>query len=141
MWIANFSKANIKAGLHFAPNNNTILIQIQDAFDFHFVKSPYQNEFVEVYQFNFWDEEDGTQPQSITDEQAALIAKALRDAYNNQYNVVVHCHAGICRSGAVAEAGVLLGFTVPDGLNKRIPNVLVFNKVRKALGILYSWEL
>lgn len=57
-------------------------------------------------------------------------------ALEERMNVVVHCHAGICRSGAVAEVASLVGFQVLDGL--RIPNVLVKKKLMQALGLSYD---
>ena len=51
-------------------------------------------------------------------------------------NVVVHCHAGVCRSGAVAEVGVMLGFD--DSESFRSPNLLVKHKMMKVLGWTYD---
>ena len=51
-------------------------------------------------------------------------------------NVIVHCHAGVCRSGAVAELGVMLGFK--DTESFRSPNLLVKHKMMKALGWTYD---
>jgi hypothetical protein len=51
-------------------------------------------------------------------------------------NVVVHCHAGICRSGAVAEVGVMMGFA--DCERFRIPNLLVKHKMMRVLGWAYN---
>ena len=47
-------------------------------------------------------------------------------------SVVVHCHAGLCRSGAVVECGVILGFA--DTGTKRIPNTTVKKMITKHLG-------
>lgn len=51
-------------------------------------------------------------------------------------NVVVHCVAGICRSGAVCEIGVMMGFR--DTQEFRSPNLLVKHKMMKSLGWLYD---
>ena len=51
-------------------------------------------------------------------------------------DVVVHCHAGICRSGAVAEIGVMLGFDDAEAF--RSPNLLVKHKMMKVLGWTYD---
>jgi L-serine deaminase len=51
-------------------------------------------------------------------------------------NVVVHCHAGICRSGAVTEVATMMGFTATERL--RIPNMLVKHKMMKVLGLTYD---
>jgi len=42
-----------------------------------------------------------------------------------------HCVAGVCRSGAVAEVGTMLGFT--DTETFRIPNVMVKRKLIQQL--------
>ena len=51
-------------------------------------------------------------------------------------NVVVHCHAGVCRSGAVCEIGVMMGFD--DCEVFRSPNLLVKHKMMKVLGWTYD---
>jgi len=49
-------------------------------------------------------------------------------------NVVVHCHMGVCRSGAVAEVGVMMGFR--DTEKFRIPNLMVKKKLMEQLGMI-----
>jgi hypothetical protein len=51
-------------------------------------------------------------------------------------DVVVHCHAGVCRSGAVCEVGVMMGFQ--DTYVFRAPNLLVKHGMMRTLGMLYS---
>ena len=75
---------------------------------------------------------DEDNPEAITDFQAQELAEVLRNAYSKGYNVVCHCYAGLCRSGAVVEAGVFIGFNPPDKV--RLPNDLVLKKLYKALG-------
>jgi predicted protein tyrosine phosphatase len=53
-------------------------------------------------------------------------------------DVIVHCFAGICRSGAVCELGVMMGFQ--DTERFRQPNLLVKNRMMKALGWTYDGE-
>jgi len=62
----------------------------------------------------------------------------LQYALDNSMNVVVHCHAGICRSGAVTEVATMMGFTATERL--RIPNLLVKHKMMKVLGLTYDSE-
>ena len=54
----------------------------------------------------------------------------------NAMNVVVHCHAGICRSGAVVEVATMMGFTATD--RYRQPNLRVKSKMMKVLGHTYE---
>jgi Tat protein secretion system quality control protein TatD with DNase activity len=68
--------------------------------------------------------------------QADELVRLLRHALDNQMNVVVHCFAGICRSGAVCEVGVMMGFQ--DTGRFRSPNLLVKHQMMKALGWTYD---
>jgi hypothetical protein len=60
----------------------------------------------------------------------------LQHALKKRMNVVVHCMAGLCRSGAVAEVGVMMGFN--DTERTRIPNIRVKHRLMKALGWAYD---
>jgi hypothetical protein len=68
--------------------------------------------------------------------QADELVRLLQHAKDNRMNVVVHCFAGICRSGAVCEVGVMLGFR--DTGRFRQPNLLVKHRMMKALGWTYD---
>ena len=133
MWIQNVSKRAIANGHHIEPGPNAMLIQIADPATF-FPKPKYP--FKEVYQFEFLDLEEGQDPEAeefmITDAQAAELVRLLNHAKDNRMNVIVHCHAGVCRSGAVCEIGVMLGFE--DCETYRQPNVTVKTKMMRALG-------
>ena len=72
----------------------------------------------------------------ISDEQAAELVRLLQHALDNHMNVLVHCHAGICRSGAVVEVGTMMGFTATD--RYRQPNLRVKHKMMKVLGLSYE---
>jgi hypothetical protein len=65
-------------------------------------------------------------------DQAAQLAQLLQRALVNRMHVIVHCHAGVCRSGAVAEVGVMLGFDDAEAF--RSPNLLVKHRMMAALG-------
>jgi len=136
MWIQNVSMSDIKQGFHIDPGFNSMLIQIVDpAYEFPVPK--YQ--FREVHQFEFLDAErddDFPDEAKITDEQAKQLTDLLLKAYGQRMNVIVHCHAGVCRSGAVCELGVMLGFR--DTESFRSPNLLVKHKMMKALGWTYD---
>jgi hypothetical protein len=69
-------------------------------------------------------------------EDAARLVALLQHALDNRMNVVVHCFAGICRSGAVCEVGVMMGFD--DTGRFRSPNLLVKHRMMKALGWYYD---
>lgn len=145
MFIENVSMANFQEGLHKFSEGNTIAIQILHKpevdpdvmfFDFFgneipdgnsgyltpFPKSPFN--FVEIYQFRINDVDDET---GITDEEAKEIVKILVNAKEKRYNVIVHCAAGISRSGAVTEIGTMLGFDEPHKF--RAPNILMKRKM------------
>lgn len=131
--IQNVSYDDIKVGRHFACGSNSILIAITDPHAFH--PQPAFN-FKEVYRFKFKDETNTHIEGCITDRQAAKLVEILKKALNENTNVVVHCMAGLCRSGAVVEVGTIMGFL--DTNRVRIPNVLVKGKMMKVLGLTYD---
>lgn len=125
--------------MHFNCGENSMLIQIADPtgwmptpkFDFKF-----------KYQFRFADVEVGDELEKagfgITDEDAKQIVVLLQYALDNRMNVVVHCMAGICRSGAVVEVATMMGFG--DCCNYRQPNIMVKQKLMQVLGWSYGEE-
>lgn len=135
-WIENVSMKDIAAGRHYNAGTNSMLIQIVDpAVEFPAPK----HSFKEVHQFEFLDAEVNDRcpdEAKCTDEQAATLTRLLQHALDNDMNVVVHCHAGVCRSGAVCEVGAIMGFT--DTESFRSPNLLVKHKMMKALGLSYD---
>ena len=138
-WIENISWDDCKNGWHYDCGFNSMLIQIADPATFF--PQP-KHKFREVHQFEFLDAEDtdvgrwGSDEFFITDDQAAEIVKLLQHALDNSMNVVVHCHAGICRSGAVVEVASMMGFTPTD--RYRLPNLRVKHRMMKALGWTYD---
>jgi predicted protein tyrosine phosphatase len=117
---------------------NAMLIRIQDPAT-EFGKIARAEMFKEVHEFEFLDaeDEDGFPDEAkISDEQAAELVRLLQRAQENHMNVVVHCHAGICRSGAVVEVATMMGFTPSD--RYRQPNIRVKTKMMKALGWGYE---
>lgn len=144
-WIQNVSLSDIRKGHHFEAGINSMLIQIMDP-PGDFPKPLKQ--FREVHQFDFLDiEEDGMSNDgsgtpidmsefAITQEQADKLVELLKHAMDNRMNVVVHCHAGVCRSGAVCEVGVMMGFRDTEVF--RSPNLLVKHKMMKKLGWTYD---
>lgn len=137
-WIENVSWDAVKNGWHSDMGENAMLIQIADPTTF-FPKPKYS--FKEVHQFEFLDAEDGDafdENFKISDEQAHQLVELLRNALDKSMNVLVHCHAGICRSGAVVEVGTMMGFTATD--RYRQPNLRVKHKMMKSLGWTYNNE-
>jgi predicted protein tyrosine phosphatase len=137
-FIENVSKQDVRLGWHMDAGPNAMLIRIQDpATEFGSIAR--SEMFKEVYEFEFLDAEDddGFEDEvKISDEQAAELVRLLQRAQENHMNVVVHCHAGICRSGAVVEVATMMGFTPSDRL--RIPNMRVKHKMMKVLGWSYE---
>ena len=135
-FIENVSKSDVYNGHHYDAGPNAMLIRIQDpATEFGKIKYP----FKEVYEFEFLDaeDEDGFEDEcKISDTQAELLVGLLKRAQEKAMNVVVHCHAGICRSGAVVEVATMMGFTPSD--RYRQPNIRVKTKMMKVLGWNYD---
>ena len=135
-WIQNVSMSDVRQGFHFDAGINSMLIQIVDpATEF---PAP-ARQFRETHQFEFLDaERDDNFPDEakITDDRAQQLVNLLQHALDRNMNVVVHCHAGVCRSGAVAEVGVMMGFD--DTNSFRSPNLLVKHKMMQCLGWTYD---
>ena len=128
--------SNIRQGHHYDAGINSMLIQIVDpASEF---PTP-AKQFKETHQFEFLDaEREDKFPDEckVTDDQAAELVRLLQHALENRMNVVVHCHAGVCRSGAVCEVGVMMGFDDAEAF--RAPNLLVKHRMMKRLGWTYE---
>lgn len=136
MWVQNVSKQRIKEGDHYL-DSNTVLIQIQDVCT-EFVVPKYASTFKEIYQFEFMDDDDPNKEENIQQDQADQIANILIDCHKNRHNVVVHCHAGVCRSGAVAEVAEMMGFDYVG--DYKIPNTLVKRLILKSDQIMQIAE-
>ena len=136
-WIQNVAYIDIKNGAHYDPGPNNLLIQIVDC-GMEFPEPKYK--FNSVHQFEFLDLERDDyciKPEmKITDDQAKSLVSILKQALINRSNVIVHCVAGVCRSGAVAEVGIMMGFDDTD--DYRSPNLLVKHKMMSVLGMLYD---
>ncbi|MCK9517273.1 MAG: hypothetical protein M0Q87_14720, partial [Ottowia sp.] len=92
--------------------------------------------FYDIKQFNFLDlNEDAKDTPSgihlITQEQAKQIMSILETALKSDIDVTVHCTAGLCRSGAVAEVGEMIGYNY-IGLTKQ-PNSYVKKMLLKQI--------
>ena len=147
MFIQNVSYADIQRGHHYDAGENSMLIQINDpewGSDVPQIKFPLPKMgFKEIHRFRFLDADDRDEPEGpwnpewlISDEDANELVQLLQKALDNRMNVIVHCHAGICRSGAVTEVGVIMGFDDTDTF--RQPNLMVKRKMMQVLGLTYD---
>ena len=136
-WIQNCAADDIPKGFHVAVKENSMLIQIADPASWF--PTP-KHQFKEVHQFEFLDVEEkdhvDDEAMKCSHEQAAELVRLLQHALANNMDVIVHCFAGICRSGAVCEVGVMMGFQ--DTERFRSPNLLVKHRMMKSLGWTYD---
>ena len=136
-WIQNVALSDIKKGFHIDPGPNNMLIQIVDC-GMEFPEPKYK--FNSVHQFEFLDlerDDKCIEPEmKINDHQAKSLVILLQQALLNRSNVIVHCVAGVCRSGAVCEVGIMMGFD--DTESYRSPNLLVKHKMMSVLGLSYD---
>lgn len=135
-WIENVSRDDVKNGWHSDMGENSLLIQIGDpGSEFPIPKKDFR--VIVQYEFLDAEDEDGFPDEcKISDVDAASIVEWLKYALDNHMNVLVHCHAGICRSGAVVEVGSMMGFTPTERF--RQPNLRVKHKMMKHLGWTYD---
>ena len=139
-FIQNASYKDIATGTNYRKaGDNAILIQIVDP-DRNFPVPV--DQFKEVHQFKFLDAEHKDRHiDSIlkcTQEQASELVSILKYALDNDMNVIVHCHMGLCRSGAVTEVGVIMGFE--DTGRIRSPNLLVKHRMMFDLKLTYDYN-
>jgi len=135
-WIENVAAIDVTKRHHHEAGENSMLISITDPAGW---RPEAMHSFKERHDFEFLDAEDGDRfPEEclISDAQARDLVILLDYARTNNMNVVVHCTAGLCRSGAVAEVGIMMGFQ--DTERTRIPNIRVKHKMMKALGWTYD---
>lgn len=137
--IENCAASDIGEGFHHDAGPNSMLIQIMDPASW---KPIPKHDFKEIYHFEFLDIEDedhADDPEMfISEDQAKQLVSILKHAHDKNMNVVVHCFAGICRSGAVVEVGTHMGF---DAVEKfRSPNTRVMRLMMKELGLPYNCD-
>ena len=136
-WIQNCAADDIPKGFHVAVGENSMLISIVDPASWR--PTP-KHQFKEIHNFEFLDVEEkdhvDDEAMKCSHEQAAELVRLLQHAMDNRMDVIVHCFAGICRSGAVCEVGVMMGFQ--DTERFRSPNLLVKHRMMKQLGWTYD---
>lgn len=132
MFIENCAMYEVEQGKHTDPGENSLLIQIVDP-DLNFPVPKFDFKLIKQYKFLDLDD-DIVHSDHITEVQAKSIADDLQYALENKMNVIVHCMMGVCRSGAVAEVGTILGFE--DTGRWRQPNLRVKRLLMKHLNLL-----
>ena len=136
-WIENVAASDIPTGFHHDAGPNSMLISIVDPASW---RPTAKHQFKERHDFEFLDVEEKDEvleeAMKCSQDQANQLVGLLQYALANRMNVVVHCYAGVCRSGAVCEIGVMLGFE--DTGRFRSPNLLVKHRMMKALGWTYD---
>jgi hypothetical protein len=136
-WIENVAASDIPIGFHHDCGPNAMLISITDPAGW---KPEAKHQFKERHNFEFLDIELNDfaldEAMRCSQEQANELVRLLQHALENRMNVVVHCTAGICRSGAVCEVGVMMGFDDTEVF--RSPNLLVKHKMMRQLGMTYD---
>lgn len=138
-WIENVAATDVPVGWHHDCGPNAMLIQIRDPGTDWWPDPKHQ--FREVHRFEFLDadwDDDSPEDLKIQPELGQALVTLLQHALDQRMNVVVHCMAGICRSGAVAEVGVMMGFR--DVGRMRIPNMRVKKMMMQALEWTYEDE-
>jgi predicted protein tyrosine phosphatase len=124
-FIQNISIADAVAGVHRDPGSNAMLIRILDVEDWD-VKAP-AHPFKDVRIFRFDDlTADWADPVKFArrgprQQHADDLLMALSEAHERGMNVLVHCRAGVARSGAVSFVGELV-FGFEGSGNPRNPN-------------------
>jgi len=124
MFIQNISYREFQLG-HHVNSNNMNAIQIVDPC-MNFPKP--KNIFNKIYQFEFSDVETPDElcwEARMSKNQAKEIIYILNISFKSNEDIIVHCVSGKSRSGAVVEAGLLIGFK--EITNLRQPNNYMLN--------------
>lgn len=121
---------HIHTGYHNYWGFDTWLIRIYDTYPIYKAYPP-RKEFEKIFEFTF----DDLDPEFLTGKEirqykifnknhATKILKILELAKESKKNIVIHCVAGICRSGAIAEvAEELFDFNYKE--KDRFPNTYI----------------
>lgn len=139
LYVHNVDYLSFKEGWFVnTPKNKTILISICDADKkFHVPKGSQMDDWAGAWCFHFDDigpELNGVDDcYAMTETQGQSLVCILNDAVHNKWNVVVHCTAGLCRSGAVAEF-LIRHFGYHEVNPVRLPNIHVLNTLERIAG-------
>lgn len=129
--IINLSMEEVRTGEHLPLGDDAVLIQISD----HDIEPPISKQkFAKTFEFRFLDVEDQHECKDeyrISQKQADEIISILKMALEENRDVLVHCYAGVSRSGAIAEVAIEMGFE--DCEYYRDPNSRVLRLLRNSL--------
>ena len=139
-YIANLSKDDVEDE-YYIPPEDTVLISITD----NCCEAKIANEegWKHIFRFQFEDlekeqvlhlikagEELPIWARFISTIQAKQIAEILINNVNKS-NIIVHCHAGVSRSGAVTQVGLDIGYGLFNFSNLRTVNNTVYSEIKK----------
>ena len=136
--IENCSLADYMAMKFSIDVDNAVAIRIADS-DGEFYHTKWNKDFMKEHHFHFNDVEEpsaygGSSRGLITEKQAFKIAQIIKECLEQNKHIIVHCMAGISRSGAVVEAARFYGFDVIE--KYKIPNCAVKTRVIRELRML-----
>lgn len=116
MKVVNYSYTNIIQRL-YERMDNCAVIQIQDPN----MSFPVITGFDVIKQFGIPDLEFGYDENADYFQDIIKLKEFLDYCCMNKLNILVHCQAGVSRSGAVVEAAILRGYE--DPMKRRNPNM------------------
>lgn len=131
-WIANVGESHAEM---YEPDDNTVVISITEP-----NRKARLNGFKDMLRLEFQDyDHNRNHPEDavlFTPTLAARIVRFARKHRDNESNILIHCAAGISRSGAVAEALLEAFPEYEDKGLKRYPNNMVKTMMKRALGLV-----
>lgn len=132
--ILNVPKGLISIG-RFPDFENYILISIDEQFKFPVIPKD-KIQPISYQRFTFGDLEESSDSDDCSCllfdlEDRDRILEIYRNCLENNIDLLVHCTAGISRSGAIIEVGLLLGFELEHPTH-RIPNAYIKSSLLKA---------
>ena len=141
-WIVNCGEGWAEK---YEPESNTVIVSITEpVFPGHQIKrsepARLKPGYVDILRLEFQDYDSFKQMQIpadavvFTQKMASLTARFLRK--HRGKNIVVHCAAGISRSGAIVEATLEAFEEYEDRGWQRFPNGLVKTLMKRAFGLV-----
>jgi len=134
-WIANFGEGYVE---HLTPDAGTVIISITEPGR----KARLPKGYEDVLRLEFQDYDPSFSarvPENavlFTRQMAAQASRFARRHRESGKNIVVHCAAGVSRSGAVVEALLQAFPEYEDRGWPRFPNGYVRSMMKRALGLV-----